>query len=231
MLNLTKLLFPTEWGKLHSNTRGKMNPLVNKLHFLFVEMVRNYVRKSNRRAWSVENLRLAISAVKCGTSKCHASRQYGIPKKTLLRYLAKERFPTAAARFGSFATVFTKEQEEELMGYVLYMSECYYGLTQRDVRSLAFELAESNGIPHPFKTSERLAGYDWLKCFLKRHPDLTLRLPENTSLARAIGFNQSSVNKYFDLLERIFAEQQYPAHRIWNMDETGFSTVRTAQTS
>ncbi|XP_055523893.1 uncharacterized protein LOC129717770 [Wyeomyia smithii] len=107
------------------------------------------------------------------------------------------------------------------------MSECYYGLTQRDVRSLAFELAEMNQISHPFSQSEKLAGYDWLKCFLKRHPNLSLRSAENTSLARATGFNRHSVRKYFDLLEGIFADHQYPPQRIWNMDETGFSTVYT----
>lgn len=84
---------------------------------------------------------------------------------------------------------------------------------------------KKNGIPHPFDTKLKVAGSDWLKGFLQRHPSLTLRAPENTSLARARGFNRESVGKFFDLLERITDEHDYPPSRIWNLDETGVSTV------
>lgn len=193
-------------------------------------MVRNYVRKSNRRSWTLEKLQSAINAVRTGISKCRASREYGIPKRTLLRYLSKASLPTAVSRFGSFLPIFTEEQEEELMEYLVFMSECYFGLTPRDIRSLAFELAELNEIPHPFNASSRMAGYNWMKCFLKRHPGLKLRSSENTSLGRARGFNRDSIRMFFDLLEEIFNKHTYPAHRIWNMDETGFSTVSSTST-
>lgn len=188
-------------------------------------MVRNYVRKTNRRSWTVVQLRSALEAIKNGVSKNYAARQYGIPKKTLLRYLTKSSNSPSLPCLGSFSKVFTDEQEQQLVNHIIEMSECYYGLTERDVRSLAFELAEMNEIPHPFSQSEKLAGYDWLKCFLKRHPNISLRSAENTSLARAAGFNRPTMRKYFDLLGGIFNEHQYPAHRIYNMDETGFSTV------
>ncbi|XP_040155039.1 uncharacterized protein LOC120895601 [Anopheles arabiensis] len=107
------------------------------------------------------------------------------------------------------------------------MAKQCYGLTPREMRSVAFEVAESNNIAHPFNKSLRLAGVDWLKGFMDRHPNITVRTPENTSLARARGFNKESVKEFFDVLETVLSEQDFPPHKIWNMDETGFSTVQT----
>ena len=44
------------------------------------------------------------------------------------------------------------------------------------------------------------AGDGWVRGFLNRHPELTLRKPEPTSIARATGFNKPQVQRFFDLL-------------------------------
>ena len=58
-------------------------------------MVRNYVRKTARGAggnWSMDNMRLAIVAVKAKScSKNKAAVDFGVPEPTLRRYLAKEQ--------------------------------------------------------------------------------------------------------------------------------------------
>jgi hypothetical protein len=101
-----------------------------------------------------------------------------------------------------------------------------YGLTTHDVRSLAYQLAERNGIAnHPFSLENKIAGRDWLFGFQKRHPGLSLRVPEATSVARAKAFNKPVVSKFFDLLKAEYQKHNYPAHRIYNVDETSLSTV------
>lgn len=86
--------------------------------------------------------------------------------------------------------------------------------------------AMANGIPHTFNQSTRMAGKDWYYKFMARHANLSLRQPENTSMARAKGFNRQNVNEYFDILEKICDEHSFDARRIFNVDESGFSTVQ-----
>ncbi|XP_033120814.1 uncharacterized protein LOC117119946 [Anneissia japonica] len=44
-----------------------------------------------------------------------------------------------------------------------------YGLTYDELRILAYEYAESNGIRHPFNRDTKKAGQDWISGFMKRH--------------------------------------------------------------
>lgn len=78
--------------------------------------------------------------------------------------------------------VFTEEQEEQLVAHILDVESRMYGLTNKDVRSIAYQLAVRNGIKHPFSDELQLAGKDWLAGFRRRHPELTLRSPEATSV-------------------------------------------------
>ena len=67
------------------------------------------------------------------------------------------------------------------------------------------------------------AGKDWLQCWIKRHRQFSLR--ENTSAARASGFNKVSVETYFNLLDSLLEKYKFPPSRIYNVDETGITTV------
>lgn len=51
-----------------------------------------------------------------------------------------------------------------------------------------------------------MAGRDWLHGYFKRHPDISLRMPKNNSVARASGFNKRAVMKFFDIIEPIIKE-------------------------
>ncbi|XP_041459064.1 uncharacterized protein LOC121410818 isoform X2 [Lytechinus variegatus] len=106
------------------------------------------------------------------------------------------------------------------------MESMMYGLTSNDLRRLAFQLAERNGIAHQFNREKQMAGKDWMYSFIKRHP-ISLRQPEATSAARARSFNRTNVNKFFDLLEPLMDKHKFPPNNIYNVDETGISTVQS----
>lgn len=71
-----------------------------------------------------------------------------------------------------------------------------------------------------------LAGKDWFTNFMHRHPSLSVRTPEATSYARAINFNKVNVGKFFDNLGSLLEKHKFQASEIYNVDETGVTTVQ-----
>lgn len=124
--------------------------------------------------------------------------------------------------------IFTPEQEKALMDYVLKVSKMCYGITIRELKTMAFEFAVKMKIKHPkIWDKNKIAGRDWYECFMSRHPRLTFRTPEQISMARVKSFNRENVDSFFNNLSNVLGEHDYDPDRIWNMDETGFPTVPT----
>lgn len=73
-----------------------------------------------------------------------------------------------------------------------------------------------------------MAGKDWLLKFIKDNK-LSLRVPDATSVGRLMCFNKSNVYLFFSTLKDIRLKYNYQAHQIFNVDESGFSTVPTKQ--
>jgi hypothetical protein len=190
-------------------------------------MVRNYVRKTNRQEWSVDAMEKAVQTVISGEMGfLRASNQFNVPKSTLERYVNKRKKTDdhiVDKTAGKFKNVFSTEQELELVEYLKTMESRLFGLTQKDLRSLAFELAERNNISNTFNRDSGLAGQDWVKGFLARHSTLSIRTPENTSGARAMGFNKVSVDQFFSLLTQTIYTHKLTPDKIFNVDETGVS--------
>lgn len=68
-----------------------------------------------------------------------------------------------------------------------------------------------------------MTGDSWVAGFCKRH-NITLRQPEKCSIGRVMGFNPVQVNRFFQNL-KTYERNNYSPDVIFNMDETGLSTV------
>ena len=185
-------------------------------------MVHCYKRKTTRGQYGLQNLEAAMNEVRAGRiSKNKAEKIYGIPRKTLNRHL--KGLVQKPGHLGRFTTVLGDAFESVLVEHVLMLQQRMYGLTTSEIRKLAFDVAESMKLPHPFKNQK--AGKDWLHNFLHRHTELSIRSPEPTSICRAVGFNQPSVKRFFDALKTELMKSTLDASRIYNMDETGLTVV------
>lgn len=126
--------------------------------------------------------------------------------------------------------VFSSSMEKELVNYLLQCSKMCYGIGYFECRKLAFQLALKNNIvvPNNWIINE-IAGIDWMKDFIRRNPTVSLRKPEACSLSRATSFNTHNVSLFFDKLENVLKRQDCFGNgsRIYNLDETGVTTVQT----
>ena len=186
-----------------------------------------YKRKeaSGRGRWSEESLAQAMAAVKekkMGVNE--ASRQYGIPSRTLRRRIVKNS--TKKLGLGPYG-VLGYENEIRLVRHVKRLEESGFALTSRDLRALAYSFSEKLGLQGKFNQEKRMAGYDWFRSFMERHRDLSVRQAEGLSSSRALALNRETVQGFFDLLKRTLIEHELidkPGH-IYNMDESGLQVI------
>ncbi|KAJ8939896.1 hypothetical protein NQ318_023236 [Aromia moschata] len=101
-----------------------------------------------------------------------------------------------------------------------------FGITCNELRSLVYDWAEINQIPHRFNKTDKRAGWDWVRGFRSRHPEITFRKPENTSIARAMAFNKSNIAQFFKTHQEIVDKYKLGPEKIYNVDESGISTVQ-----
>ena len=166
-----------------------------------------------------------VQAGKMGTKK--AAKEFSVPKTTLIRGLKGcNKFAHGGSKILGRSTDLPRYIENELANHVKEMESRFYGLTLTDLHKLAFQIAKANNILTRFNNEKQVAGVDWLQGFLRRHPEISLRLPEATSLARASGFNKPQVKKFFKLLSVIQKENQLTAQSVYNMDETGINVIQ-----
>lgn len=186
-------------------------------------MPSKYVRKTNMASWNEESLKKALEAIESGTKIREAAKLFGIHEATLR--LRRKNKNTSGPKLGGPPT-FPAEAEEAMAQRVLKLAKLFHGLTQAELRKIAFQYAEANGIRHEFNKIRQEAGKDWLHLFLNRHPEISLRRPEGTSINRIIAFNEESVNTFFTNLESVLEKYKFAPSRIFNVDETGISTVQ-----
>ena len=76
------------------------------------------------------------------------------------------------------------------------MQRKFFGLTVAGFLRLAYQLAVRNGIKNQFCKRNEKAGRKWLKNFLHRYPQISVRTPEGLSLSRARGLTPESVAQF-----------------------------------
>jgi len=196
--------------------------------------MRNYIRKSNRGVDQADLEEAAKLVNDDSKSVRYAANQLSIPRTSLTRYLkqlkvAQDRgHPLPVVGYRNGRQVFTDSDEQELAQYILHAGTIYYGLSTTEVRKFAYEYAVANldlqKIPRAWRET-KAAGLDWLYGFLKRHQQLAIRKPQATSLSRATSFNEHNVKNFFHNLRTVLSRHAYTAGDIFNMDETGVTTV------
>ena len=167
----------------------------------------------------------ALTAIEDGQALKRASIEYGIPAHTLRRHRDKKVLDPGDIRLGRHRPALSPIIEKAIHDHIVFMEKRLFGLSTRDVRRLAFDVAQKAGVAHPFNFDKGLAGKDWMYGFFARHRDLSIRKAQATNIARAVGFNRPKVLEFFQVYSVVFSIFSFPPSNIWNMDETGVTNV------
>lgn len=193
-------------------------------------MARSYKRKTQKASYTAEAIRDAVNRVVIEGDKIRqVSKETGIDKTTIWRYVKKERSNEGVKNVGYWGVrrVLDEDMELSLCDYLKNSARMYFGLSPIEVRRLAFELADKNNITVPLTWRENsMAGADWLSGFLQRHGDISIRTPEATSISRATSFNLENTSVFFENLAKIREKYAFGPNDIFNVDETGCTTVQ-----
>nr|XP_022911318.1 uncharacterized protein LOC111422344 [Onthophagus taurus] len=71
-----------------------------------------------------------------------------------------------------------------------------------------------------------MADKEWFRSFMNRNPSLSVRVTQATSLSRATRFNKTNVETFYDNLQTVMDRHTYEPQDIYNVDETGVTTVQ-----
>ena len=181
-------------------------------------------KKNNRGVYGDGNLQDALRLVRDGMPLIRVSKELRVPARTIRRQRDALVATPGKVRLGS-SSALPPEVELVIHDHIQTMERALYGLTPTDVRRLAYDVAVTTGTNYPFNQTNKLAGKDWLKSFLRRHPDLSIRQPQGTNLSRAVGFNRAKVNEFFGIYKDVLNGHEYLPSKVWNMDETGITSV------
>ena len=98
--------------------------------------------------------------------------------------------------------VFTIEDEKEFASIIHVLGECRFALTEEDIRSIAYEIAEERGYSG-FNAETRKAGRKWTKGIIKHHPEIKVKTGHDVSIYRSYSANKKSVDNWFQLYSEI----------------------------
>lgn len=178
-------------------------------------MPRTYKRRigaRHYRNYTNERLEEALDKIKSKSiSIREASKQYGIHRNTLCLKLHDKHKKKHGQQ-----KVFTDEEENLFSAHLITMSTFGFPLTTFDLRCVIKSYLDRQGKSIKcFK--ENMPGTDWVKSFLKRQPNLSQRVAQNISHARA-ATDEQIIKDFFDHLQ--VELQDIPPSNIWNYDET-----------
>ncbi|KAJ3655378.1 hypothetical protein Zmor_014511 [Zophobas morio] len=194
-------------------------------------MPRTRVHKTERGKSNISLYEQAYDTIKNeNVSIRAAAKKFHLCHVSLMRYKRKRETSTnatVAMGYRSCNQIFSTEEEEVMVKYIIKSADIYYGLSTKEIRRLAYDLVKKYNLRRPRQWDDnQQAGKDWFSNFMKRHNQLSIRCAQPTSLSRATSFNPANVKIFFDNLTKVLDRNQFEPNDIYNVDETGVTTVQ-----
>lgn len=162
----------------------------------------------------------AVNAMKNGMSLRTACKTFNVPKSTLSDKISGK---TPVERKIGASPILTPEEEKHLVTWVLHSAKAGFPITKNQllesVQMLMYDLKKEN----PFRNGK--PGRHWFESFLKRNPQISLRVSQNLSGQRA-NVSEEIIRKWFDEITTYLKDQNLNINepeRIYNCAETAIT--------
>ncbi|GAB0086526.1 HTH psq-type domain-containing protein [Sergentomyia squamirostris] len=168
--------------------------------------------------YTQEALKNALSSVRNGVSVRKTSRNFGIPASTLFDKLSGK---TQEEKYAG-QTVLSIEEEKRFVEWIHKRAEMGFPVTKDELKDSVALYVKLRKTKNRFKNNR--PGRTWLKNFLKRHPDVAKRTPQNLSTRRA-KVTKKDIDGWFSEVQKYLEEaglNDCDPSRIFNCDETAF---------
>lgn len=191
------------------------NFFLDEINFRNVKMPSQYKRKVGSRSYadySEKKLQLCLGAVRNKVmTQRQAAEYYRIPRSTIKNKL-KNKFPSKPGH----PNTFSEAEESVFSAHIIRLSEFGFPVNELDFRFAvkAYLASQGRTVCH-FKNN--MPGRDWVKLYLQRHPELSVRFAANIKKVRA-GVNEAMISEYIDNLKVV--TEGVPPECIYNYDES-----------
>ncbi|GIY91556.1 DDE-1 domain-containing protein [Caerostris extrusa] len=184
-------------------------------------------RKINKRqyrctTYTAEAMRLAFQSVRSGQyTGRRAAAEFNVPYGTLNKKLSG-RAPVEAHGAGRPIEI-TVKNEQKFAERLAISGNYGYGYSRNEIKELVAEFVKQEDIKT--RWTDGKPGYEWLKNFLKRHPEVKVRKDEHFTHKRLEGVDPFSVYRFYDDLERLYQNEKLTdsnIHRIYNVAKVSF---------
>ena len=183
-----------------------------------------------------------MAAVKNGKSLGKAAAKHDVPTTTV-----RDRFH-GKYKEGKHVpgpnSVLTPDQEKSISKHLLHMANIGYGVCKKDdIPRLIKEILDKaqNDDPERYreqsaKFKDNMSSTTWVYKYLDRHPELSLRTPENLGHQRAY-VSENTIRTWFSNMKSFLKDEHDldinefltpgNASRVFNLDESGFPLAGT----
>ena len=149
---------------------------------------------------------------------------------TLSRYIAKcKTQPQPSVGYAAVTLakyIILANMKSDLARHIINLADMFQCVSLEKCKKLAFEFSLRNKLKLPSLWIEnRKAGKSWWLGFKTRH-NLSIRLPEPTSVGRTSACNKHTVIEYFYNLAKVMDDNKLTAEQIFIVDEKSVTTVQ-----
>lgn len=171
--------------------------------------------------YSEDDMEAAIRECRQGVPTATAAKKFGIPRVTLLN---KVKGKTPLKRKMGRACYISDDTEAMLVKWAKAMVKQGFPIGKENLKDSVKKIVDDLNLETPFKNGR--PGKRWYGSFLKRHPELIHRQPQNLTSSRA-SVTPAQLKNWFKEVSTYLEENNYTnilaePQRIFNIDETAF---------